>query len=133
MLIVRWRSSTYIASPQAGATATCAWQRRRELLMWIRRMGIALLPILLFGCLASSPPNRVALQVAPFSCDVTLPIGHPLCGGWIKPLVIVDDPLLAKGIVLSNGKTRYVLCTVDWCLLQTAAYDTFRDEKGRLG
>jgi hypothetical protein len=101
--------------------------------MWIRRMGIALLPILLFGCLASSPPNRVALQVAPFSCHVTPPIGHPLCGGWIKPLVAVDDPLLAKGIVLSHGKTRYVLCAVDWCLLQTAAYDTIRDEKGRLG
>jgi dienelactone hydrolase len=66
------------------------------------------------------------LEVAPFSCDVTPPIGHPLCGGWIKPLAAVDDPLLAKGILLSDGKTRYVLCAVDWCLLQTGGYDLFR-------
>jgi dienelactone hydrolase len=89
-------------------------------------MGIALLPILLFGCLASSSPNRVALQVAPFSCDVTPPIGHPLCGGWIEPLSAVDDQLLAKGIMVSSGRTRYVMCAIDWCLLQTTAYDLFR-------
>jgi len=66
------------------------------------------------------------LKVAAFSCDVTPPLGHPLCGGWIKPLEAVDDPLLAKGIVLSDRRTRYVLCAVDWCLLQTGAYDAFR-------
>jgi hypothetical protein len=25
------------------------------------------------------------LHLATFSCDVTPPLGHPLCGGWIKP------------------------------------------------
>jgi dienelactone hydrolase len=68
------------------------------------------------------------LEVAAFSCDVTPPVGHPLCGGWIKPLEAVDEPLLAKGIVLSDGHTRYVLCAVDWCLLQTGAYDLFRQK-----
>jgi len=126
VLVDRPRSSACSESSQLGRAAPRAWQRRPELFVWIRRMGIALLPILLFGCLASSSPTRATLQVAAFSCDVTPPIGHPLCGGWIKPLVAVDDPLLAKGIVLSNGKTRYVLCAVDWCLLQTAAYDMFR-------
>lgn len=65
------------------------------------------------------------VSAAVFSCDVTPPLGHPLCGGWIKPLEKVDDPLLAKGIILAQGKTRYVICAVDWCLLQTGAYDLF--------
>jgi hypothetical protein len=34
--------------------------------------------------------------------------------------------LLAKGILLSDGKIRYVLCAVDWCLLQTGGCDLFR-------
>ncbi|MGO8675725.1 MAG: hypothetical protein ACLQVX_07620 [Limisphaerales bacterium] len=72
-----------------------------------------------------------AVAVAPFCCDVTPPLGHPLCGGWIKPLTAVDDPLLAKGVVLSDGKSRYVLCAVDWCLLQTGAYDLLRQRIAR--
>lgn len=66
------------------------------------------------------------LQVGVFRSDVTPPFGHPLCGGWIEPLNAVDDPLLAKGIVLVDGEHRYVICSVDWCLLQTGAYDLFR-------
>jgi dienelactone hydrolase len=65
------------------------------------------------------------LRMATFKCDVTPPLGHPLCGGWIQPLAAVDDPLLAKGIVLEDGARRYVLCAVDWCLLQTGAYELF--------
>ena len=29
----------------------------------------------------------------------------------------VEEPLLAKGIVLEVGKQRYVLCALDWCEL----------------
>ena len=70
--------------------------------------------------------THVKLRVAAFSCDVTPPVGHPLCGGWIKPLEAIDDPLLAKGIVIADGRERFVLCAVDWCLLQTGAFDAFR-------
>jgi hypothetical protein len=38
----------------------------------------------------------------------------------------VDDPLLAKGILLTQEDRRYVVCAVDWCLLQTTAHDLFR-------
>jgi len=65
-------------------------------------------------------------RAAAFSCDATPPLGHPLCGGWIKPLVSVDEPLLAKGVAISDGRTRFVICALDWCLLQTGAYDLFR-------
>ena len=33
-----------------------------------------------------------ALHLATFRCDVTPPLGHPLCGGWIEPVRAVDDP-----------------------------------------
>lgn len=75
--------------------------------------------------LMAQPAPAPAVRAAAFACDVTPPPGHPLCGGWIKPLESVDDPLLAKGVVLSDGQTRYVLCAVDWCLLQTAAHELF--------
>jgi dienelactone hydrolase len=93
---------------------------------WISARAFAGLVTVLFAfssCLARSD-----LQVAPFYCDVTPPIGHPLCGGSIKPLEVVDEPLLAKGILLSDGKDQYILCAVDWCLLQTGAYDLFRQK-----
>jgi dienelactone hydrolase len=94
--------------------------------MWIKKISRNLIGLLLTSgltCfLAHSQPT---LQVAAFTCDVTPPVGHPLCGGWIKPMEAVDDPLLAKGIVLSDGHRRWVLCAVDWCLLQTGAHDLF--------
>ena len=94
-----------------------------------RTPGAAFLMVALLAVsVASRTPradSRPTFQVGVFACDVTPPIGHPLCGGWIKPLEVVDDPLLAKGIVISDGQARYVLCAVDWCLLQTTAHDLF--------
>jgi hypothetical protein len=86
--------------------------------------AFAVLPLFATAFLTLANPGT-ALRVGIFSCDVTPPLEHPLCGGWIKPVEVVEDPLLAKGIVLDNGRTRYVLCAIDWCLLQTAAYDQF--------
>src|SRR5438270_12687 len=58
-----------------------------------------LLAAVLPGFLAIALPcpclaGEAELAVASFWCDTTPPIGHPLCGGWIKPLEAVDDPLL---------------------------------------
>lgn len=54
------------------------------------------------------------LHVAPFFFDVTPPMGHPCCGGWIKPVEVVDDSLEAKGIVILGAGKPIVLCAVDW-------------------
>jgi hypothetical protein len=56
-----------------------------------------------------------SLHLATFSCDVTPPAGHPLCGGWIEPVRAVDDPLRALGVVLLGMGRPVVLCAVDWC------------------
>ncbi|HND52532.1 MAG TPA: hypothetical protein PLV92_09055, partial [Pirellulaceae bacterium] len=43
------------------------------------------------------------LTIAPFRFDVTPPAGHSCCGGWIKPIVGVDDAQEAIGFVLSGA------------------------------
>lgn len=67
------------------------------------------------------------LEIAHFWCDITPPLGHPLCGGWIMPVVGFDDPEYAKGVILRNGATEVVLCSLDWCQLRNHAYDYFRE------
>ncbi len=66
------------------------------------------------------------LATATFACEVTPPIGSPLPECKPPFAASVDIPLLAKGVVISDGKTRYVLCAFDYCELRTGAHDLFR-------
>jgi hypothetical protein len=68
-----------------------------------------------------------ALHLATFAADVTPPVGHPLCGGWIEPVKGVDDPLSANGIILLGMGRPVVLCAVDWCELRDDANKAWRD------
>jgi hypothetical protein len=61
------------------------------------------------------------LHLATFTADVTPPLGHPLCGGWIEPVRGVDDPLEAVGVVLLGSAAPVVLCAVDWCGIRNDA------------
>ncbi|WP_422926587.1 hypothetical protein [Singulisphaera sp. PoT] len=56
----------------------------------------------------------LGFHLARFSVDATPPMNHPLCGGWIKPVVGVDDPLSLRGIVLQGAGLPIVLATLDW-------------------
>jgi hypothetical protein len=67
-----------------------------------------------------------ALHLATFSCDVTPPLEHPLCGGWITPVRAIDDPLRALGVVLLGPSSPIVLCAVDWCGIRNEAHHEFR-------
>ena len=67
-----------------------------------------------------------ALHLATFSCDVTPPDGHPLCGGWILPVRGVDDPLRALGVVLLGMGRPVVLCVVDWTGIRNEAFRVWR-------
>jgi len=87
------------------------------------------------GCALSavSPWNRsyaaatgVPLRLATFRCDVTPPLGHSCCGGWITPVTAVDDPLEAIGLVLLGAGPPLVICAVDWTGLCNAAHVQWR-------
>jgi hypothetical protein len=77
--------------------------------------------------LAAEPaPRGPALTLAPFRFDVTPPEGHSLCGGWIKPVLAVDDPLEAIGLILRGAGPPIVLCAVDWTGLANEAHAEWR-------
>lgn len=67
------------------------------------------------------------LRVATFQCDVTPPLGHPIYPSY-QPLAEVEQPLMAKGIVLDDGRRRYVLCAVDWCVMANSTHLTLRQK-----
>jgi hypothetical protein len=60
-------------------------------------------------------PNTAAYRLAVFSADVTPPLNSPLCGGLVKPVASVSEPLQAHGVVILGTDHPIVLCAVDWC------------------
>lgn len=80
------------------------------------------------GPLPAEASAKAGLRMALFASDVTTPLGHPLCGGWIKPAEEILQPLVLKGIVLDDGRTRVVIAAMDWCVLRGAAFDLFRNK-----
>ena len=66
------------------------------------------------GFLAGAEP-AAGLRLAAFRADVTPPIGQPNAGNTASKEVL--DPLWAKGIVLDDGRGRFVICAMDWCVL----------------
>jgi hypothetical protein len=73
----------------------------------------------------TAPAGKLA--IAPFRFDVTPPMGHGLCGGWIKPVVAVDDPLEAIGFVLLGAERPIVVCAVDWTGILNGAHRQWRE------
>lgn len=71
--------------------------------------------------------DDLALRVATFRADVSPPLGHPLCGGWIPPVAGQDDPLEAIGLVLLGAGEPIVLCSVDWTGLLNEANWVWRE------
>ena len=67
------------------------------------------------------------LRVATFCSDATQPLGSPTYPSG-KPLETVETPLLAKGIVLDDGRQRIVLCAIDWCGLCGPAHSLVRQK-----
>ena len=66
------------------------------------------------------------LRLATFRYNVTPPLGHSLCGGWIKPVVGVQDPLEALGYVLLGAGKPIVVCVVDWTGILNSAHLQWR-------
>ena len=66
------------------------------------------------------------LKLATFRFDATPPLGHSLCGGWIKPALEIEQPLEAIGLVILGAGQPIVLCAVDWTGLLNSAHVEFR-------
>ncbi len=65
------------------------------------------------------------LRVAPFSADVTPPVGSPIAYTLAER---IDDPLAARGVVLLSDEAPVVLCAVDWIGIANGGYDEWRRE-----
>lgn len=74
------------------------------------------------GLRAQSAP----FELATFSVDVTIPMGHPCMGGGITPAHKVVQPLSAKGFVLSGTDKPFVVVSFDWCEIRGSAFDDWR-------
>ena len=91
-----------------------------------------------FGCLLLASFVAVAttaaaheVRIAPFQADVTPPIGAPLCDALVPPADKIDDPLLARGIVILGAGKPIVLCAVDWVGIGNGGYDAWRETLAR--
>ena len=78
------------------------------------------------GVRAETTDQLGQLRLATFRFDVTPPVGHALCGGWIQSVVAVDDPLEAIGVVLLGAGAPIVLCAVDWTGILNSAHLRWR-------
>jgi hypothetical protein len=65
------------------------------------------------------------LTLSHFRCDVTPPLGHPLCGGWITPATEVVDRQWANGVILRGEGPPIVVVAVDWCEIRNAGHDAW--------
>ena len=76
---------------------------------------------------AAEPTLARGFQLATFSADVTIPLGHRCMGILPTKSQRIADPLYAHGFVLLGGGEPIVLCAVDWCEIRNGAYDQWRD------
>jgi hypothetical protein len=89
-----------------------------------------LLTLALLG-LAIAPANAEPLRIATFEVNVTPPLGTPLCDALVAPAKQVDDPLLARGIILFPDGKPIVLCAMDWVGIGNTGHLAFRDAVAR--
>jgi hypothetical protein len=71
------------------------------------------------------------LRIATFEADVTPPLGTPLCDALVPPARHIDDPLLARGMVLFGDEKPVVLCALDWVGIGNTGHDAFREALAR--
>lgn len=101
----------------------------RRFSLVLLQTALVLATVICTSCTSARRADFPLLQVATFRCDVTPPVGEPLL--WATNSVKIEDPLWAKGVVLQDGTTRFVLCAIDWCLLCNESEQSFRDTMAR--
>ena len=67
------------------------------------------------------------IHISLFRCDITPPIGHPLCAGWYPAARGITDPLSAHGIIFyTDADLPVVLCALDWAELSNQDHRRWR-------
>jgi hypothetical protein len=87
----------------------------------------SLLSLALFFLFSTEGKAAEPIRVATFQADVTPPIGAPLCGGAVKPVKEIIDPLSARGIIILSDQKPIVLCSVDWVGIGNGGHDQWRE------
>ncbi len=80
----------------------------------------------LLGAIVLRAQEKPAFELATFTVNVTIPIGHPCMGGGITPARTVVEPLFAKGFVLTGAAKPLVVVCFDWCEIRGSAFDDWR-------
>jgi hypothetical protein len=74
----------------------------------------------------STAATEPAYQIAPFSADVTIPLGHRCMGILPTKAQAIDDRLEANGFALLGPDEPIVLLALDWCEVRNGSYDQWR-------
>ncbi len=96
-------------------------QLSRRTWLWAATSGL-----ITAGTCGRAWAQRSPYRLGTFRFDVSPPIGHSLCGGWIKPAEAYDDPLEAIGFVLLGAGEPIVVCAVDWTGILNSAHVAWR-------
>lgn len=105
--------------------------RRRFLQSTLLGGAAALLPRSAMPAAETAGAERAGLRIATFRADVTPPLGHPLCGGWITPATEILDPLEAVGFVILGAGAPLVVCAMDWTGVLNAEHLAWREALAR--
>jgi hypothetical protein len=77
---------------------------------------------------AAETSSEAPLQIATFECDITPPLGSPLCYGHVAPAKIIVDPLIARGIIILGSEKPIVLLALDWVGANNGAQDVWKKQ-----
>lgn len=101
---------------------------RRE---FFSTMNSALFASLITTPLIRNTCTETPIKVGYFKADVTPPLGSPSYPTY-QPLETIETPLWAKGIILEDSQSRYVLCAFDWLGIGNESYYQFRNQIAQL-
>ncbi len=74
------------------------------------------------------PAGAEGVRIASFQADATPPLGTPVAYALARK---IEDPLSARGVVLSGIGRPIVLCAVDWISISNGGHDVWRESLAR--
>lgn len=77
-------------------------------------------------CQAKDNSQSNTLRIATFQCDITPPLGSPLCYGHVPPAKKIVDPLSARGIIILGSDKPIVMLALDWVGANNGTQDLWK-------